>query len=65
MASFRTIQPVEGERLSCRGEKLFTVRYTPTTTTRAVMIFSHGYAEHVGRYAWGAQSHNGAETQLS
>jgi alpha-beta hydrolase superfamily lysophospholipase len=65
MATFKTIQPVEGERLSCRGEKLFTVRYTPTTTTRAVMIFSHGYAEHVGRYAWGAQSHNGAETQLS
>ena len=59
MVTLKTIQPVEGERLSCRGEKLFTVRYTPTTTPRAVMIFSHGYAEHVGRYAWGTHKHTG------
>lgn len=45
----------EGERKSVRGHKLFTVEYYPKDVQlKAVLVFHHGLAEHVGRYADGA-----------
>ena len=44
----------EGERGSCRGEKLYTVHYAPPGETVAALIWHHGYGEHVGRMKWGA-----------
>jgi len=43
---------VEGELSLARGGKLFTVKYLPAegTPLKAVLVFHHGYGEHVGRY---------------
>jgi hypothetical protein len=32
---------------------LFGVAYEPSTSPRGVLVFHHGYAEHVGRYQTG------------
>jgi alpha-beta hydrolase superfamily lysophospholipase len=47
---------VEGELSLARGGKLFTVKYLPAegTPLKAVLVFHHGYGEHVGRYTDGA-----------
>ena len=44
----------DGERVSCRGEKLYTVHYAPPGETVAALVWHHGYGEHVGRNKWGA-----------
>ena len=55
MTGFAALKALEGERLSCRGEKLLTVHYAPSGEPRAVLIWHHGYGEHIGRYKWGAR----------
>ena len=48
----------EGERSNSRGHKLLTVHYAADAAEgiapSAVLIWHHGYGEHVGRYKWGA-----------
>ncbi len=56
MTGIAALEAQEGERLSCRGEKLLTVRYAPPGAAKAVLVWHHGYGEHVGRYKWGACS---------
>ena len=58
MTGIAALEAQEGERLSCRGEKLLTVRYAPPGETKAVLVWHHGYGEHVGRYKWGASPKN-------
>lgn len=47
----------ESDRLNSRGQKLLTVHYAPKTigdaVPTAVLIWHHGYGEHVGRYRRG------------
>ena len=64
MTGIAAAEAQEGERLSCRGEKLLTVRYAPPGETKAVLVWHHGYGEHVGRYKWGA-SKRGETPELS
>ncbi|KAK9805999.1 hypothetical protein WJX73_002649 [Symbiochloris irregularis] len=45
------IERREGEFVNGRGHKLYTLSYTPSSSTpRALFMFHHGYGEHVGRY---------------
>ena len=48
----------EGQRRNCRGQQLLTVHYIAEAVNgfapHAVLIWHHGYGEHVGRYKWGA-----------
>ena len=59
MTGIAALEAQEGERLSCRGERLLTVRYAPPGETKAVLVWHHGYGEHVGRYKWGALRQEG------
>ena len=45
--------PTQGERTNARGQKLFTVTYPANAEQRAVLVWHHGYGEHVGRMQHG------------
>lgn len=41
----------EGEFVNGRGQKLFCVQYLPDSKNpKAILVFCHGYGEHIGRY---------------
>eukprot|EP00976_Prorocentrum_cordatum_P011845 238644-Prorocentrum_minimum.AAC.2 len=43
----------EGKRTTARGDELFSVKYLPAGEVKAVLVFHHGYGEHIGRYTKG------------
>ncbi len=50
----RTMMSVNsGHHSSTRGQKLHTVNYVTSTSPSAVLIWHHGYGEHIGRYTYG------------
>ena len=43
----------EGKRTTARGDELFSAKYLPAGEVKAVLVFHHGYGEHIGRYTKG------------
>jgi|APGre2960657423_1045063.scaffolds.fasta_scaffold16784_4 alpha-beta hydrolase superfamily lysophospholipase len=51
------MEPVVSELVSVTGLKLHCEAWKPSGAPTAVIVFIHGYGDHVGRYAHGACEH--------